>query len=120
MDKILELEKSWSGYYIDAVNPDLDTLVPNWECIDIKINLSTKILFSWWNEQWFIKILSFFLKWVKSKRLYFRIVLDTANRERIDGIYLCDQILKIDHHIVVDSYGDINIEDEKLLHVVKL
>ena len=41
------------------------------------------------------------------------IVLDTANRERIDGdITCCDQILKIDHHIVVDSYGDINIEDE--------
>lgn len=41
------------------------------------------------------------------------IVLDTANRERIDGdITLCDVIMKIDHHIVVDSYGDINVEDE--------
>jgi len=39
------------------------------------------------------------------------IVLDTANRERIDGdISGCDKIIKIDHHIVVDSYGDINIE----------
>jgi len=42
------------------------------------------------------------------------IVLDTANKERIDGdISLCDKIIKIDHHIIVDSYGDINIEDEK-------
>ena len=41
------------------------------------------------------------------------IVLDTANRERIDGdISVCDKILKIDHHIVVDSYGDMNIEHE--------
>ena len=41
------------------------------------------------------------------------IVLDTANKERIDGdISLCDKIIKIDHHIVVDSYGDINIEHE--------
>jgi phosphoesterase RecJ-like protein len=40
------------------------------------------------------------------------IVLDTANRERIDGdISLCNEIIKIDHHIVVDSYGDINIEE---------
>ena len=40
------------------------------------------------------------------------IVIDTANRERIDGdISVCDKIIKIDHHIVVDSYGDINIED---------
>lgn len=42
------------------------------------------------------------------------IVLDTANRERIDGDYsICHEIIKIDHHIVVDSYGNINIEDEK-------
>ncbi len=30
----------------------------------------------------------------------------------IDGdISVCDKIIKIDRHIVVDSYGDINIED---------
>ena len=41
------------------------------------------------------------------------IVLDTANRERIDdNNYLkCKEIIKIDHHIVVDSYGDLNYED---------
>ncbi|MCD8028247.1 MAG: bifunctional oligoribonuclease/PAP phosphatase NrnA [Erysipelotrichaceae bacterium] len=41
------------------------------------------------------------------------IVCDTANRDRIDGdITLCDQVIKIDHHLIVDSYGDINIEVE--------
>jgi Exopolyphosphatase-related proteins len=41
------------------------------------------------------------------------IVLDTANRDRIDGDYLmCDEIIKIDHHIIVDHYGSINIIDE--------
>ena len=40
------------------------------------------------------------------------IVLDTANQERIDGdISFCKEIIKIDHHIVVDSYGNLNFED---------
>ena len=48
------------------------------------------------------------------KGLTLGIVWDTANRERIDGdISICDKILKIDHHIVVDSYGDVNIEKEE-------
>lgn len=39
------------------------------------------------------------------------IVVDTANKERIDGdVSICDKLIKIDHHIVIDSYGDINIE----------
>lgn len=40
------------------------------------------------------------------------IVLDTANKERIDGedVLDCDKIIKIDHHMIVDSYGVINIE----------
>ena len=41
------------------------------------------------------------------------LVLDTANHERIDGdLSVCDFIVKIDHHLVCDSYGDINIEVE--------
>ena len=41
------------------------------------------------------------------------IVLDTANQARIDGIGYdcCDFMIKVDHHVVVDSYGDLNIED---------
>lgn len=40
------------------------------------------------------------------------IVMDTANHERIDGedYSLCKEVIKVDHHIVVDSFGDINIE----------
>lgn len=43
------------------------------------------------------------------------IIVDTANVERIsDQRYLaCKQIIKIDHHLAVDNYGDINIVDEK-------
>lgn len=41
------------------------------------------------------------------------IVLDTANKERIDdeNYQKCKELIKIDHHIVVDSYGDLNYED---------
>lgn len=41
------------------------------------------------------------------------IVLDTANQERIDdqSFVKCQELIKIDHHIVVDSYGTINYED---------
>lgn len=41
------------------------------------------------------------------------IVLDTANQERIDGksYQQCQELIKIDHHIVVDSYGHLNFED---------
>lgn len=43
------------------------------------------------------------------------IVCDTANRERIsDQRYaLCEETIKIDHHIPLDSYGSLNIEDDK-------
>ena len=42
------------------------------------------------------------------------VVVDTANKERIDGdISICDKLVKIDHHIVIDSYGNINIEYPK-------
>ncbi len=41
------------------------------------------------------------------------IVVDTANFERIDGDHVndCAYCIKIDHHPVVDSYGQMNIED---------
>ncbi|NLC33671.1 MAG: bifunctional oligoribonuclease/PAP phosphatase NrnA [Erysipelothrix sp.] len=42
------------------------------------------------------------------------IVLDTANHERIsDHRYrLCDTLIKIDHHLPVDNYAQINVVDE--------
>jgi Exopolyphosphatase-related proteins len=41
------------------------------------------------------------------------IILDTANSLRIDGstYQLSDYKIKVDHHIVIESYGDLNIED---------
>lgn len=41
------------------------------------------------------------------------IVVDTANHERIDGesYQKCKELIKIDHHIVVDDFGDINVCD---------
>ena len=37
--------------------------------------------------------------------------LDTANRERIDGdLSLAQEVIKIDHHLVVDQFGDLNYE----------
>ena len=44
------------------------------------------------------------------------IVLDTATRDRISNpkYALCREIVKIDHHIETDPYGDINwVEDER-------
>lgn len=43
------------------------------------------------------------------------IVLDTANGERVDDqrYGLASKIIKIDHHIIVEDFGDINIVNEK-------
>lgn len=44
------------------------------------------------------------------------IVIDTANSARISNpkYSLCDKLIKIDHHIPVEDYGDINwVDDEK-------
>jgi phosphoesterase RecJ-like protein len=42
------------------------------------------------------------------------IVMDTANAERVSNqkFKLCKEIVKIDHHISVDDFGDINLVDE--------
>ncbi|HKM29773.1 MAG TPA: bifunctional oligoribonuclease/PAP phosphatase NrnA [Bacilli bacterium] len=44
------------------------------------------------------------------------IVVDTANRDRIDNPYynLGKEIIKIDHHIRVDDFGTINYVDEEI------
>lgn len=43
------------------------------------------------------------------------IVIDTANSARISNpkYSLCEKLIKIDHHIPIESYGDINWEDEE-------
>lgn len=44
------------------------------------------------------------------------IVCDTSTRERIcDQRYkLCKEIIKLDHHIIIDNYGDYNLVDENI------
>lgn len=44
------------------------------------------------------------------------IVCDTSTRERIaDQRYkLCKEIIKLDHHIIIDNYGDYNLVDEDI------
>lgn len=99
------------------VNPDFDafgsqfgiydiikTTYPNkkvYLCGDFSSELVQKYTFTWNHEV------------VDYHQAVLGIVLDTANRERIDNedYQKCQEIIKIDHHIVVDSYGDINYED---------
>ncbi len=42
------------------------------------------------------------------------VVMDTANAERVSNqkFKLCKEIIKFDHHIPVDNFGDINLVDE--------
>ena len=44
------------------------------------------------------------------------IVCDTSTRERVcDQRYkLCKEVIKVDHHIIIDNYGDYNIVDEDI------
>lgn len=57
--------------------------------------------------------ISFSKEGFKTQKNSLAIVLDTANSARIDGEGWqdCDDLVKIDHHIVVESYGHLNIED---------
>ena len=116
MDKILKIRKEFDQIIIYRhVNPDLDAFGSQFG-----MYWTLKALYPQKNIVLAGQMESDLLKYYPSfecgdvqKGYTLGIVLDTANRERIDGdITCCDQILKIDHHIVVDSYGDINIEDE--------
>ena len=117
MDKILRIRKEFDQVIIYRhVNPDLDAfgsqLGMYWTLKSIYPQKNI-VLAGEMNSDLLKYYPSFEMGEIK-KGYTLGIVLDTANRERIDGdISVCDQILKIDHHIVVDSYGDINIEDEK-------
>ena len=98
------------------VNPDLDALGSQYgmACIikqlfpDIKICIKGEV-----NEE-LLKKLPIDEQFDQFNELSdcLAIITDTANKERIDGndYQVCKEILKIDHHIVVDSYGNYNIE----------
>lgn len=116
MDKILRIRKEYDQIAIYRhVNPDLDAfgsqLGMYWTLkkmfphknIVLKGNMDSDLL----------HLYPSFECGNLEKGSVLGIVLDTANRERIDGdISVCDKVIKIDHHIVIDSYGDINIEVE--------
>lgn len=117
MEKILRVRKEYNQIIVYRhVNPDLDAFGSQ-----IGLYWTLKTLFPKKNivlagkmESDLLRMFPKFKIEEIQKTSTLGIVLDTANRERIDGdISLCDKIVKIDHHIVVDSYGDINIEDEK-------
>lgn len=115
MDKILNIEEYDQIVLYRHVNPDLDAFGSQLGmCWTLKSIFPQKNIVLYGNMDSDLMHLypNFEMgEIINGKTL--GIVLDTANRERIDGdTSLCDKVLKIDHHIVVDTYGDINIEVE--------
>lgn len=116
MEEILNMIEKYSQVAIYRhVNPDLDAFGSQLGLYYVLKNLypQKNILIEGQRES---KLLNLYPKledcqWHNVDTL--GIVVDTANRERIDGdIKKCKEVIKIDHHIVVDSYGDMNIEIE--------
>lgn len=116
MEKILNLKKEYDQIVIYRhVNPDLDALGSQ-----LGMYWTLKKLFPHKNiilqgvmTSDLLALYPSFEMGNPKEGTTLGIVLDTANRERIDGdISMCDDLLKIDHHIVVDSYGDFCIEEE--------
>lgn len=116
MDKILRISQEYDQIAIYRhVNPDLDAFGSQ-----LGMYWTLKNLFSHKNivlqgnmDSDLLHLYSSFECGDVKKGSVLGIILDTANRDRIDGdISICDKIIKIDHHIIIDSYGDINIEVE--------
>lgn len=116
MEKILKIRKEYEQIILYRhVNPDLDAfgsqLGMYWTFK--KLYPQKNIVLAGNMDSDLLKYYPSFETGEIQKGYTLGIVLDTANRERIDGdISICDTIFKIDHHIVVDSYGDVNFEDE--------
>ena len=118
MKKILELIKKYNRIIIFGhVRPDGD-------CIGSQFGLSEIIKYSYPEKEVYIsgessKFVSFLAKPEFVADELFKgalaIVVDVANGDRIsDQRYKnCDYILKIDHHPVVDNFGDYNYVDDK-------
>ena len=58
---------------------------------------------------------------MKQSRKSLAIVLDTANAKRVDDsrFQSATHILKVDHHILVDSFADTEIVDDLAEQLVK-
>ena len=116
MDKILKIRKEYDQILLYRhVNPDLDAfgsqLGMYWTLKQLYPQKNIVLQGEMTSD--LLKLYPEFEVGTFQKDSTLGIVLDTANRERIDGdLSLCDKVIKIDHHLVVDSYGDINIEVE--------
>lgn len=116
MDKMIKTKENYEQIVIYRhVNPDLDALGSQlgmyWTLKELYPQ--TNIICAGSMNSDLLSMYPSFEQGTINQGKTLGIVLDTANRERIDGdITLCDYILKIDHHIVVDSYGNENIEIE--------
>lgn len=116
MNKVLKIRKEYDQIILFRhVNPDLDAFGSQFGMYWTlkKIFPKKNIVLQGQMDSQLLKLYPKFEMGEIQKGSTLGIVLDTANRERIDGdISICDKIIKIDHHIVVDSYGDVNIEVE--------
>jgi len=116
MNKVLKIRKEYDQIILYRhINPDLDAfgsqLGMYWTLK--KVFPKKNIVLQGKMDSQLLKLYPDFEMGEIQKGSSLGIVLDTANRERIDGdISICDKVIKIDHHIVVDSYGDVNIEVE--------
>ena len=114
MERILNLVKQYDQICIYRhINPDLDAFGSQLGLYFVLKNLfpsKTIVLGGNMNHD-LLKIYDKFENEDIKDTLTLGIVADTANRERIDGdISICDKLIKIDHHLVIDSYGNLNIE----------
>ncbi len=115
MERILNLVKQYDQICIYRhINPDLDAFGSQLGLYFVLKDLfpSKTFLLGGNMEHDLLKIYDKFENEGVKDTLTLGIVVDTANRERIDGdVSICDKLIKIDHHIVIDSYGDLNIEN---------
>lgn len=117
MEQIIEMIKKYKQILVYRhVNPDMDAFGTQFGLIlFLRENFPDKNIVAM--GEFTSKLLPMYpfdpktTKYEKEESL--GIVVDTANRERVDGdLSLCKEIIKIDHHLIVDQYGDVNIVDD--------
>lgn len=117
MNKSKELQAYIESYDTIAVfrhvNPDGDALGSQLGLVKwIRHNYPNKTVYALGSDDHNYEIYDA-MDQVESLENFLAIVVDTANTPRVDdGRYqLGDKIIKIDHHLIVDRYGDLQIVD---------
>ncbi len=117
MKEILEKVKAYKQILVYRhVNPDLDAFGSQFGLtLFLKENFPDKHIVAMGDfSSPTKKLYPYEEKDVPDEEKSLAIIVDTANRERIDGdLSLAFEKIKIDHHLIVDQYGDLNIVDEK-------